>query len=161
MIYNHGEVVRYEVRELAQLRLHLGNFTDDDLKTETTRITEGEKISLLTREFDKEHKEVFTIIRGLVKEISTHMVRYGMSKEDQMKCIFIRMDCSKEGKSDIREVKLCDVVEVHDINYTYEEIKTKEVEVVESDPEWNIESGSDKNIATVDLKTNVKIDHKK
>lgn len=157
MIYNHGEVVRYEVRELAQLRLHLGNFTDDDLKTETTRITEGEKISLLTREFDKEHKEVFTIVRGLVKEISTHMVRYGMSKEDQMKCIFIRMDCSKEGKSDIREVKLCDVVEVHDINYTYEEIKTKEVEVVESDPEWNIESGSDKNIATVDLKTNVKL----
>lgn len=157
MIYNHGEVVRYEVRELARLRLHLGNFTDDDLKTETTRITEGEKISLLTREFDKEHKEVFTIVRGLVKEISTHMVRYGMSKEDQMKCIFIRMDCSKEGKSDIREVKLCDVVEVHDINYTYEEIKTKEVEVVESDPEWNIESGSDKNIATVDLKTNVKL----
>ena len=157
MIYNHGEVVRYEVRELAQLRLHLGNFTDDDLKTETTYITEGEKISLLTREFDKEHKEVFTIVRGLVKEISTHMVRYGMSKEDQMKCIFIRMDCSKEGKSDIQEVKLCDVVEVHDINYTNEEIKTKEVEVVESDPEWNIESGSDKNIATVDLKTNVKL----
>ena len=157
MIYNHGEVVRYEVRELAQLRLHLGNFTDDDLKTETTYITEGDKVSLLTREFDKEHKEVFTIIRGLVKEISTHMVRYGMSKEDQMKCIFIRMDCSKEGKSDIREVKLCDVVEVHDINYTYEEIKTKEIEVIEHDPEWNIESGSDKNIATVDLKTNVKL----
>ena len=89
MIYNHGEVVRYEVRELAQLRLHLGNFTDDDLKTETTCITEGDKVSLLTREFDKEHKEVFTIVRGLVKEISTNMVRYGMSKQDQMKCIFI------------------------------------------------------------------------
>ena len=80
MIYNHGEVVRYEVRELAQLKLRLGNFTDDDLKTETTYITEGEKLSLLTREFDKDHKEVFTIVRGLVKEISTHMVRYGMSK---------------------------------------------------------------------------------
>lgn len=157
MIYNHGEVVRYEVRELAQLRLHLGNFTDDDLKTETTRITEGDKVSLLTREFDKEHKEVFTIVRGLVKEISTNMVRYGMSKQDQMKCIFIRMDCSKDGKSDIQAIKLCDVVEVHDINYTYEEIKTKEIEIVESDPEWNIESGSDKNIATVDLKTNVKL----
>lgn len=157
MIYNHGEVVRYEVRELTQLRLHLGNFTDDDLKTETTRITEGDKVSLLTREFDKEHKEVFTIVRGLVKEISTNMVRYGMSKQDQMKCIFIRMDCSKNGKSDIQAIKLCDVVEVHDINYTYEEIKTKEVEVVESNPEWNIESGSDKNIATVDLKTNVKL----
>ena len=157
MIYNHGEVVRYEVRELAQLRLHLGNFTDDDLKTETTRITEGDKVSLFTREFDKEHKEVFTIVRGLVKEISTNMVRYGMSKQDQMKCIFIRMDCSKDGKSDIQAIKLCDVVEVHDINYTYEEIKTKEIEIVESDPEWNIESGSDKNIATVDLKTNVKL----
>ena len=157
MIYNHGEVVRYEVRELAQLKLRLGNFTDDDLKTETTYITEGEKISLLTREFDKEHKEVFTIVRGLVKEISTHMVRYGMSKEDQMKCIFIRMDCSKEGKSDIREVKLCDVVEVHDINYTYEEIKTKEIEVVESDPEWNAEPGLDKKTATIDLKSNVKL----
>ena len=157
MIYNHGEVVRYEVRELAQLKLRIGNFTDDDLKTETTYITEGEKISLLTREFDKEHKEVFTIVRGLVKEISTHMVRYGMSKEDQMKCIFIRMDCSKEGKSDIREVKLCDVVEVHDINYTYEEIKTKEIEVVESDPEWNAEPGLDKKTATIDLKSNVKL----
>lgn len=157
MIYNHGEVVRYEVRELAQLRLHLGNFTDDDLKTETTRITEGDKVSLLTREFDKEHKEVFTIVRGLVKEISTNMVRYGMPKQDQMKCIFIRMDCSKDGKSDIQAIKLCDVVEVHDINYTYEEIKTKEIEIVESDPEWNIESGSDKNITTVDLKTNVKL----
>ena len=157
MIYNHGEVVRYEVRELAQLRLHLGNFTDDDLKTETTCITEGDKVSLLTREFDKEHKEVFTIVRGLVKEISTNMVRYGMSKQDQMKCIFIRMDCSKDGKSDIQAIKLCDVVEVHDINYAYEEIKTKEIEVVESNPEWNIESGLDKNIATVDLKTNVKL----
>ena len=157
MIYNHGEVVRYEVRELAQLRLHLGNFTDDDLKTETTRITEGDKVSLLTREFDKEHKEVFTIVRGLVKEISTNMVRYGMSKEDQMKCIFIRMDCSKDGKSDIQAIKLCDVVEVHDINYTYEEIKTKEIEVVESDPEWNIEPGLDKNVATVDLKSNIKL----
>lgn len=157
MIYNHGEVVRYEVRELAQLRLHLGNFTDDDLKTETTCITEGDKVSLLTREFDKEHKEVFTIVRGLVKEISTNMVRYGMSKQDQMKCIFIRMDCSKDGKSDIQAIKLCDVVEVHDINYAYEEIKTKEIEVVESNPEGNIESGSDKNIATVDLKTNVKL----
>lgn len=157
MIYNHGEVVCYEVRELAQLRLHLGNFTDDDLKTETTCITEGDKVSLLTREFNKEHKEVFTIVRGLVKEISTHMVRYGMSKEDQMKCIFIRMDCSKDGKSDIQAIKLCDVVEVHDINYTYEEIKTKEIEVVESNPEWNIESGSDKNIVTVDLKSNIKL----
>ena len=157
MIYNHGEVVRYEVRELAQLRLHLGNFTDDDLKTETTCITEGDKVSLLTREFDKEHKEVFTIVRGLVKEISTNMVRYGMSKQDQMKCIFIRMDCSKDGKSDIQAIKLCDVVEVHDINYTYEEIKTKEIEVVESDPEWNIKPGLYKNIATVDLKTNVKL----
>lgn len=157
MIYNHGEVVRYEVRELAQLRLHLGNFTDDDLKTETTCITEGDKVSLLTREFNKEHKEVFTIVRGLVKEISTNMVRYGMSKQDQMKCIFIRMDCSKDGKSDIQAIKLCDVVEVHDINYTYEEIKTKEIEVVESNPEWNIESGSDKNIVTVDLKSNIKI----
>ncbi len=157
MIYNHGEVVRYEVRELAQLRLHLGNFTDDDLKTETTRITEGDKVSLLTRGFDKEHKEVFTIIRGLVKEISTNMVRYGMSKQDQMKCIFIRMDCSKDGKSDIQAIKLCNVVEVHDINYTYEEIKTKEVEVIESDPEWNIEPGLDRNVATVDLKSNIKL----
>ena len=157
MNYNHGEVVRYEVRELAQLRLHLGNFTDDDLKTETACITEGDKVSLLTREFDKEHKEVFTIVRGLVKEISTNMVRYGMSKQDQMKCIFIRMDCSKDGKSDIQAIKLCNVVEVHDINYTYEEIKTKEIEVVESDPEWNIKPGLDKNIATVDLKTNVKL----
>lgn len=161
MIYNHGEVVRYEVRELAQLRLHLGNFTDDDLKTETTCITEGDKVSLLTREFDKEHKEVFTIVRGLVKEISTNMVRYGMSKEDQMKCIFIRMDCSKEGKSDIREVKLCDVVEVHDINYTYEEIKTKEIEVVESDPEWNITNKIGEFEVTVDLKSNVKVEYKK
>ena len=161
MNYNHGEVVRYEVRELAQLRLHLGNFTDDDLKTETACITEGDKVSLLTREFDKEHKEVFTIVRGLVKEISTNMVRYGMSKEDQMKCIFIRMDCSKEGKSDIREVKLCDVVEVHDINYTYEEIKTKEIEVVESDPEWNITNKIGEFEVTVDLKSNVKVEYKK
>ena len=157
MNYNHGEVVRYEVRELAQLKLHLGNFTDDDLKTETACITEGDKVSLLTREFDKEHKEVFTIVRGLVKEISTNMVRYGMSKQDQMKCIFIRMDCSKDGKSDIQAIKLCNVVEVHDINYTYEEIKTKEIEVVESDPEWNIKPGLYKNIATVDLKSNIKL----
>lgn len=161
MIYNHGEVVRYEVRELAQLKLRIGNFTDDDLKTETTYITEGDKISLLTREFDKEHKEVFTIIRGLVKEISTHMVRYGMSKEDQMKCIFIRMDCSKEGKSDIQEVKLCDVVEVHDITYTYEEIKTKEFTVIETDPEWYTTNKFGDFEVTVDLKSNVKIDHKK
>lgn len=157
MIYNHGEVVRYEVRELAQLRLHLGNFTDDDLKTETTRITEGDKVSLLTREFDKEHKEVFTIVRGLVKEISTNMVRYGMSKQDQMKCIFIRMDCSKDGKSDIRAIKLCDVVEVHDINYTYEEIKTKDIEVVESDPQWSVDPMNDNKSATIDLKSNVKL----
>jgi len=161
MIYNHGEVVRYEVRELAQLKLRLGNFTDDDLKTETTYITEGEKISLLTREFDKEHKEVFTIARGLVKEISTHMVRYGMSKEDQMKCIFIRMDCSKEGKSDVKEIKLCDVVEVHDINYTYEEIKTKEFTVIETDPAWHTEPGFGDPDVTVDLSSNVKVEHKK
>ena len=157
MIYNHGEVVRYEVRELAQLRLHLGNFTDDNLKTETTRITEGDKVSLLTREFDKEHKEVFTIVRGLVKEISTNMVRYGMSKEDQMKCIFIRMDCSKDGKSDIQTIKLCNVVEVHDINYTYEEIKTKEVEIIESDPEWYATNKFGDSEATIDLKSNIKL----
>lgn len=161
MIYNHGEVVRYEVRELAQLKLRLGNFTDDDLKTETTYITEGEKLSLLTREFDKDHKEVFTIVRGLVKEISTHMVRYGMSKEDQMKCIFIRMDCSKDGKSNIREVKLCDVVEVHDINYTYEEIKTKEFTVIETDPIWDTKPGFGDPDVTVDLSSNVKVEHKK
>lgn len=161
MIYNHGEVVRYEVRELAQLRLHLGNFTDDDLKTETTCITEGDKVSLLTREFDKEHKEVFTIVRGLVKEISTNMVRYGMSKQDQMKCIFIRMDCSKDGKSDIQAIKLCDVVEVHNINYAYEEIKTKELEVIEHDPEWYITNKIGEFEVTVDLKSNVKVEHKK
>lgn len=157
MIYNHGEVVRYEVRELSQLKLRIGNFTNGDNDETTSYITEEDKVSLLIREFDKEHKEVFTIVRGKVKEISTNMVRYGMSKEDQMKCIFICMDCSKDEKSDIRPIKLCNVVEVHDINYTYEEIKTKEIEVVESDPEWNIEPGSDKSIATVDLKTNVKL----
>lgn len=161
MIYNHGEVVRYEVRELAQLRLHLGNFTDDDLKTETTCITEGDKVSLLTREFDKEHKEVFTIVRGLVKEISTNMVRYGMSKQDQMKCIFIRMDCSKDGKSDIQAIKLCDVVEVHNITHTYEEIKTKELEVIEHDPEWYITNKIGEFEVTVDLNSNVKVEHKK
>lgn len=157
MIYNHGEVVRYEVRELAQLKLRLGNFTDDDLKTETTYITEGEKLSLLTREFDKEHKEVFTIIRGRVKEIATHMVRYDMSREDQMKYIFIRIDCSKEGKSDVKEIKLCDVVEVHDINYTYEEIKTKEIIVIETDPAWHAEHGFGDPEVTVDLKSNIKL----
>ena len=84
-----------------------------------------------------------------------------MSKEDQMKCIFIRMDCSKEGKSDIQEVKLCDVVEVHDITYTYEEIKTKEFTVIETDPEWYTTNKFGDFEVTVDLKSNVKIDHKK
>ena len=157
MIYNHGEVVRYEIRELSQLKLRIGNYTNGDNDETTSYITEGDKVSLLIREFDKEHKEVFTIVRGKVKEISTRMVRYGMPKEEQMKCIYVRMDCSKEGKSDIQDIKLCDIVEVNDIDYAYEEIKTKDIEVIESDPQWSVDPMNDNKTATIDLKSNIKL----
>lgn len=135
-IYHHGEISKYEIRELTSIKINFNNFTDDDTKTKVANITEYDKISLLTRAFDNDHNEVFTIYRGLVKEISTVAVRYNMSKEQSMECILICMDCSTENNSDMQYIKLCSVVEVNDINHEYEEIKNSDIQVIEHDPEW-------------------------
>lgn len=153
MIYHHGEVDKYEVRELTSLRVHFNNFTDDNNKTKISYITEKTEVSLLVRRFDNDHKEVFTIYRGMVKEIYTKAIRYNMSKEQRMECILICMDCSTNGKSDIQNVKLSHVVEINDINHEYEEIKNTEIKVEEHDPEW--ETISNDKIVKVDISPNV------
>lgn len=155
MLYHHGEVDTYSIRSLTSLKIQLSYFTDDPTKRVTAYITEEQKISLLTREFDKDHKEVFKIFRGLVKEISTNAAKYGMSSEQTKKCIIIKMDCSSEGKSDIQYVKLYNIVEVNDIDHVYEELQRQPISIEEHPIDWH--STSDKKDATVDLSSVIEI----
>ena len=155
MLYHHGEVDTYSVSALTSLKIHFAYFTDDENKTVTSTITEKQKLSLLTREFDKDHNEVFKIFRGLVKEISTNAIRYGMSREQQKACITIKIDCSSNEKSDIQYIKLCNVVEVNDIDHEYEEIKRIPIEIEEHPIEWKSTVLEKK--ADVDISSNIEI----
>lgn len=132
-MYHHGEIYGYSLYTVSALKVFLGNYTDDpDKKTEAV-ITERQKISILTLEYDKDHNEVFKIYRGVVKEISTNAVRYDMGKEARMKCMQIKMDCSSEESSDIQYICLANIVEIHDIDYEYKEID-RDVYILEEHP---------------------------
>lgn len=157
-LYHHGEINKYEIRDLTSIKIHFDNFTDDTEsgnKNKIGIITEDSTVSLLVREFDNDHNEVFTIFRGLVKEISTRAVRYDMSKEQRMECVLIRIDCSTEGNSDIQDIKLAHVVEVNDIDHEYEEIKTSNIQVNEHTPEWR--SDSNEHTAEIDIGSRVEL----
>lgn len=156
MLYDHGELDTFEVRALTSLKLKFSYFTDDDNKRVTSTISEEQKLSLLTREFDKEHKEVFKIYRGLVKEISTRAVKYGMSKSEQEKCIIIKMDCSSEGESDIQYIKLYDIVEVNDIDHIYKELEATPISIEKHGEEWISDSLSKESEVDISGKVEVK-----
>ncbi len=152
-MYHHGEIERYIITSVTKLDIRFGSFTDNETKKVDTSITEGEKISLLELKYDKDHNEILTIHRGVVKEISTNAVRYDMSNESRMGCIIIKMDCSSEGKSDIRYIKLCDVVEVHEIDYEYEEIKRLKCVLQNHPDKWTEELHPDRT-AEIDITNN-------
>lgn len=153
MIYHHGEVDKYELRELTSIRIRFNNFTDGSDKTKISHITEKTEVSLLVRQFDNDHREVFTIYRGIVKEIYTRAIKYNMSKEQCMECILICMDCSTCCNSDIQNIKLSNIVEVNDVDHEYEEIKNTEIKVEEHDPEWK--SDPNDKVVRVDISSNV------
>lgn len=157
-LYHHGEISKYEIRELTSIKIHFDNFTDDTesvSKRKIAYIVEGSTISLLVREFDNDHNEVFTIFRGLVKKIYTSAIRYNMSKEQCLECLLIRIDCSTEGNSDIQDIKLARIVEVNDIDHEYEEIKKSDIQVNEHNSEWK--SDSNQNTTEIDIGSRIEL----
>ena len=103
-MYHHGEIYGYSIYTVSAIKLFLGNFTDDADKGTEAVITEKQKYSILTRTFDKDHNEVFTIYRGEVKDIATDAVRHDMGKEARMRCMIVKIDCSSKEASVLKTV---------------------------------------------------------